>query len=416
MDRQLPRVAAQLVSSRLRSHGAVLLEGPKAVGKTTTARTFAASEVRLDQDRASLTAARVDPRLVLEGPQPRLIDEYQLVEGMWSAVRGWIDDASAKGLFLLTGSSTPADDPAEHTGVGRIAPLHMRTMTLFERQLSTGAVSVASLLDGEVPDEYHHHEMTVAGAVEALAAGGWPTNLGLDTEDAIDANAAYLDMIVRSDMHRVEGVRRDPDGVRRLLASYARNTAQDASLRTLARTGEHTLSESTLYDYLRALKRLLLIEDQESWKPNLRSRVRLSSTPKRHLADPSLAVAALGANPRRLLGPEIELTGFLFESQVIHDLRVYAEPNRADVRFYQDNKGLEVDAVVEARDGRWIGVEVKLGHSAVEAGAHNLLSMRAKLAEPVSARCGALVVVVAHSPTYQRDDGVIVTSLASLGP
>lgn len=213
-----------------------------------------------------------------------------------------------------------------------------------------------------------------------------------------------------------DGVRRDPDGVRRLIASYARTVATDAALRSIANTADQPLSEPTLYDYVNVLNRLFLIEDQGAWKPSLRSRVRLAATPKRHLADLSLAAAALGTTSARLLGPEIELAGFLFESQVVHDLRVYAQPHRASVHFYRDNKGLEVDAIVERVDGRWIAVEVKLGHSRVDGGAANLLAMRKKLTERASAACGALVVVVADSPTYVRPDGVIVTSIASLGP
>jgi len=409
------RVIEERIASRLRTHGAVLITGPKAVGKTTTARAFAASEVRLDEDRAALTAAQTDPRLVLEGTQPRLIDEYQLAPGMWNAVRGRIDDVGGKGMFLLTGSATPEDDPTSHTGARRIAIVPMRTMTLRERGLSTGNLSVGELLEGDAPAA-DHPDFTVQDAVEALAVGGWPDNLGLDPDDALDANADYLDLIVHTDVQRVDGVKRDPDGVRRLLGSYARNVATDAALRTIARSAEQPLTEPTLHDYVRALTRLYLIEDQESWKPSLRSRIRLAATPKRHLADPSLAVAALGADVERLLGPEIELTGFLFESQVIHDLRVHAQPHRAQVRFYRDNKGLEVDAIVEATSGRWIALEAKLGHHRVDEGAANLLAMRDKLADSVRAACGALVVVVADSPTYTRPDGVIVTSIASLGP
>ena len=410
-----PRIIQKMISARLRTHGAVAVTGPKAVGKTTTARTFAASEVRLDQDRAALTAAQADPRLILDGDYPRLIDEYQLAEGVWNAVRGRIDDISKKGLFLLTGSATPESDPMAHTGARRIAPVTMRTMTFFERGFSTGVVSVGELLDGGMttggaPD------FSVAEAVEALTTGGWPDNIGLDAVDSVDANADYLDVIVETDVTRVDRVRRDPDGVRRLLASYARNTATTASLRTIGRTSEEPLREATLHEYLRVLKRLYMIEEQENWKPSLRSRIRLTSTPKRHLADPSLAVAALGATSSRLLGPEIELAGFLFESQVVHDLRVYAQPHRGQVRFYLDNKGLEVDAIVEVPDGRWIGAEIKLGHSHAGDGARNLLAMRAKLTEAAREMCAALIVVVADSPTYVRDDGVLVTSVASLGP
>ncbi len=393
----------------------MLLTGPKAVGKTTTARCFAASEVRLDQDNAALTAAQTDPRLVLDGEHPRLIDEYQLATGIWNAVRGRIDDLGGKGLFLLTGSSTPESEERSHTGARRIAAVRMRTMTLLERGLSSGAVSVGALLDGS-PAEPQPHRLNVTEAIEALSIGGWPDNLTLTPADALDANADYLDTIVHADVRRVDGVHRDPDGLRRLLASYARNTATDASLRTIARTAERPLGETTLHDYIHALGRLFLIEDQPSWKPELRSRVRLAATPKRHLADPSLAVAALGATPERLLGPEIELAGFLFESQTIHDLRIYAQPHRAEVRFYRDNKGLEIDAIVETANGRWLAAEIKLGHHRVDEGARNLLALQKKLSPATNAACGALLVVVADSPTYTRPDGILVTSIASLGP
>lgn len=413
--RRRSRIVESLVEARLRTHGAVLLTGPKAVGKTTTARGFAASEVRLDQDRSALTAAQTDPNLVLDGEHPRLIDEYQLITGMWNAVRGRVDDLGGKGLFLLTGSSTPESDESGHSGARRIAPVHMRTMTLLERGISSGTVSVRDLLTGGTTAT-EPHRIGVAAAVEALAVGGWPDNLELGSADALDANADYLDVIVEVDVPRISGVRRDPDGVRRLLASYARNLATDASLRTIARTGERALAESTLHEYLHVLRRLYLIEDQESWKPALRSRVRIAATPKRHLADPSLAVAALGATPERLLGPEIELAGLLFESQAIHDLRVYAQPHRGQVRFYRDNKGLEVDAIVETPDGRWIAAEVKLGHNRVDEAARSLLALRAKLSPEENASCGALLVIVADSPTYMREDGVLVTSIAALGP
>jgi predicted AAA+ superfamily ATPase len=408
------RTIAQLVQARLRTHGGVLITGPKAVGKTTTARRFAASEVRLDQDPAALTAARTDARLILDGEHPRLIDEYQLAGGVWNAVRGRIDDLGGKGLYLLTGSSTPDRDERTHTGARRIAAVRMRTMTLLERGLSTGAVSLGALLAGS-PIQVQAHDFDVTAAIEALAVGGWPDNLSLGVDDALDANADYLDVIVHADVNRVDGVSREPDRVRRLLASYARNVATAASLRTIGRMDESP-SEATLRDYLNVLARLFLVEDQPSWRPALRSRVRLAATPKRHLADPSLAVAALGTTPGRLLGPEIELAGFLFESQVIHDLRVYAQPHRGEVRFYRDNKGLEIDAIVEATDGRWTGIEIKLGHHRVDEAAHNLLALKKKLSPQAAAACGALVVVVADSPTYARPDGVLVTSIASLGP
>lgn len=415
MDGYRSRIIEQLVAARLRTHGAVLLTGAKAVGKTTTAHGFAASEIRLDQDRAALAAARTDPRLVLDGDHPRLIDEYQLADGVWEAVRGRVDDLSGKGLFLLTGSATPAEEQIRHTGARRIAPVTMRTMSMFERGLSTGDASLGSMLAGRPPMP-GRRERSVAEMVEAIVVGGWPDSLDLSPSDGFDANVGYLDVIINTDVRRVDEVRRDPDGVRRLIASYARNIATDASMRTIARTDEVGLSEPTLRDYLNALRRLFMIEDQESWKPSLRSRVRLAATPKRHLTDPSLAAAVLGATPARLLGPEIELAGLMFESQVVHDLRIYAQPHRGTVRFYRDNKGLEVDAVIETPDGRWVAVEVKLGHGRVDEGARNLLALTRKLTDQVNDHCGGLLVVVADSPTYVRPDGVTVTSITALGP
>lgn len=407
------RVVEPLIADRLRTHGGVLIEGPKAVGKTTTARQFSASEVRFDRDQAMLTAARVEPHNVLDGPRPRLLDEYQLAPELWNAVRGRIDDLGEKGLYLLTGSSTPADEPERHTGAGRIATVNMRTLTFQERGLSSGSASVKGLLAGLAPDP-DEPRMTLSEVVEAMCIGGWPGNRDLGVADALDATAEYLDLVARVDLPRLESIRRDPQGVMQLITGYARNTATAASLKSLA-TGSDRPSESSVHAYVAALRRLLLIEDQPAWAARLRSRVRLAQTPKRHLTDPSLAIAALDSTPDRLLGPEIALLGFLFESQVVHDLRVYADVSRAKVLYYRDNKGLEADAVVEARDGRWLGVEVKLGHAYVESAASNLLDMRGKLDPAAQAQCGGLVVVTPRAPTYLRADGVIVTSIASLG-
>lgn len=248
------RIVEDPIELRLRTHGGVLITGAKAVGKTTTARVFAASEVRLDQDRAALTAARTDPQLVLDGAYPRLIDEYQLVEGMWEAVRGRIDDVREKGLFLLTGSATPAEGVRLHTGARRIAPVFMRTMTFSERGLSSGEVSIGALLDGNPAPPQVSRKMSVTEAIRALSIGGWPDNLDLDIDESLAANIDYLDMIVQTDIRRVDNVRRDPDGVRRLIASYARNVATDASLRTIGRVAEQPLSEPTLHNYLKDRK------------------------------------------------------------------------------------------------------------------------------------------------------------------
>ncbi len=409
------RVLDDPIRDRLRRNGAVLIVGPKAAGKTTLARSLARSEVRLDQDRAARIAAMADPGLALEGERPRLLDEYQVVDGLFEAVRGRIDDEGGKGLFILTGSALPPDHLPLHTGAGRIATVTLRTLSLFERKLSSGAVSLGALLDGDSPPATSDRS-SVSEAVRHLAVGGWPGSLGLTDQDAMDANRDYLDTIVNVDIERVDGVRRDPDAVRRLLRSYARNVGTAAQKRTINRMSDEPVAEATLHAYLNVLERLFLIEDQGAWSSQLRSRARLLKTPKRHLADPSLAVAALGASVERLLSTEIEWTGFLFESQVVHDLRVYADPHRAEVRYHGDSAGVEIDAVVERDDGRWVAFEVKLGQNWVDQAAASLLRARSTLTESVAQRCGGLVVVTPDAPTHRRDDGVIVTSPAALGP
>lgn len=410
-----PRVIEPVLEAQLRRNGAVLVTGPKAVGKTTTARVLCASEVRLDRDRAARTAAAVDPTLILEGERPRLIDEYQLVDGVFEAVRGCIDDERGKGMFILTGSATPPDHVRLHSGARRIAQTSMGTMSLFELGHATGAVSIRALLEGGGAPRAADRT-TVTEVADWICRGGWPDNIGLSVQDALESNRDYIDVLVHVDVERVEGVRRDPDALRRLLRSYGRNVATDASLRSIARLSDEPIPDSSLKNYLAALRRLFLIADQEPWSVRLRSRSRLVGTPKRHLADPSLAVAALGATPARLLSDEIEWMGFLFESLVVRDLRVYATPSRAHVRYYRDNTGLEADAIVERDDGRWIGLEVKLGTRWVDSAAQALLSLRDRVSTEAADRCAALLVVTPDSPTYTRDDGVIVTSPVVLGP
>lgn len=419
--RWVDRTVTPAILDRLRRSGAVLIEGPKASGKTSLARTLTNSEVMLDRNIAMRTAAAIDPTLVLDGAPPRLIDEYQIVAGLWDAVRGRIDDTGAKGQFILTGSATPDDSDTStgrsHTGAGRIVTVRLRTLTLNELAPSPAPVSLADLLSGIHPEAGDHGRIIVPDLATRICRGGLLVTIGLSDDDAMAANTDYLDILAEVDIARVDGIARDPDLVTRFIRSWARNTATDAALTTMARLGsDHTLTDATVQSYVRALRRLFLIEDQPAWKPGLRSRVRLATTPKRHLGDPGLAAAALGTDPDQLLGPEIETLGFLFESQVVHDLRVHADLHRANVAFYRDNKGLETDAVVVDHNGRWVAFEVKLGPAAIDAAAATLLNLHAKVDDVVRERCGALVVISTDTPTYRRDDGVLVTSAAAVGP
>ncbi len=394
-----------------------MIEGPRACGKTATARQVAASEVLLDVDENARQAIAIDPALVLAGETPRLIDEWQIEPAIWNHVRRAIDDRPGPGRFVLTGSAVPADDITRHTGAGRIARLRMRPMSLFETGHSTGSVSLAELLEGEMSSSADPG-LTVAGVARALSLGGWPGLRGREVADGLLAVRGYLDEIARVDIGRMGATRHDPNRMARLLASLARNVATHAAATTLARdTGDpgDPLKDDTVREYLRALERLMVVEDQPAWGPHLRSKNRLRTAPKRHFVDPSLAVAALRATPERLLD-NLNLLGFLFESLVVRDLRVYAQAADGRVLQYRDNGGLEVDAIVETGDGRWMAFEVKLGQGQIDDAARSLM----RFAERIdTARCGSpalLGVIVATGYGYRRKDGVAVIPIGALGP
>ena len=404
------RLADHELRQRLGAAGAVVIEGPKACGKTATARQAAASEVLLDVDANARRAAAIDPALVLAGAAPRLIDEWQTEPAIWNHVRRAVDDRARPGQFILTGSAVPADDLTRHTGAGRLTRLRLRPMSLFEAGRSSGAVSLRGLLAGEAP-----RSAESALSIEELAGqvcrGGWPGNLQRSTNQALQANRAYLDEIRRVDVGRVDETRRDPAKVGDLLRSFARNVATYAAASTMAAD----LNNHTADAYLTALERLMIVEDQPAWAPHLRSRSRLRGVPKRHFVDPSLAVAALRADPDRLLR-DLAWFGFLFESLVVRDLRVYAQHRDAEVLQYRDNTGLEVDAIVQAADGTWAAFEVKLGTGMIDAAAAALLRF-AKRVDPARSRApAALAVIVAGGYGYVRDDGIGVIPIGALGP
>lgn len=416
--RYQPRVIDAELDERLKTVGAVLIEGPKACGKTETARRVAASEVLLDVDENARAAVSVDPSLVLEGDTPRLIDEWQVEPRIWNHVRRAVDERREPGQFILAGSAVPADDATRHSGAGRFARLRLRPMSLFESGLSDGSISLAELLAGR-PVSSPERSTGLRSIVEAIVRGGWPALQEMPLPAAATAIGDYLEDVCRTDISRVDGVRRDPARVRRLLHSLARNVATHAAMTTLASdvggSGGEPLKKHTVAEYLAALERLFVIEDQPAWEPHLRSRSVLRRTPRRHFVDPSLAVAALAAGPDALLG-DLRLLGFLFESLVVRDLRVYAQASRGRVSQYRDNKGLEVDAIVEV-DGAWAALEVKLGgEEAIDEAAASLRKFAAEVDTRRSGALAALAVVVAGGYGYTREDGVRVVPITALGP
>lgn len=414
-----PRVADQLLHDRLTSAGAVVLEGPKACGKTWTARQFAASEVLLDVDAGARQALDADPALILGGAAPRLVDEWQIGgTPLWNHVRRAVDDRQSAGQFILTGSSTPADDVTRHSGAGRFARISMRPMSLYEVGDSTGDISVAGLLAGEhasCPDP----GLGVLDIIGRIAVGGWPANLGRTVDGALQLNTDYLDHAREVDIPSISGPRRDPERLRRLLTSLARNTATEVKISALAREtlgdNETALARTTIYDYLAALERLMLIDDVPAWSTHLRSRATLRQEPKRHFVDPSLAVAALASTPKRLLD-DLGFSGFLFESLVVRDLRILSSPLRGSVAHYRDSNGVEADVILQIPDGTWGAFEVKLGPGRIDDAAASLLRFASTIDTKRAGEPGVLGVITTATYGYTRKDGIQVIPIGALRP
>lgn len=411
----VPRIVDDELRRRLNAAGAVVIEGPKASGKTETARRQAGSVVFLDIDVQARAAAQVDPALVLEGAAPRLVDEWQIEPGIWNHVRRAVDERRAPGQFILTGSAVPPDEINRHTGAGRFSFLRMRPMSLAESGESSGKVSFREVFEGGAV-RAADSGMTVPRLAELITVGGWPAWQGAAVDAAAQAAIDYLQQICTVDVARAGGMRRDPVKVEALVRSLARNVATEVAITTLARDAggvDGDLSRITVSGYLGALERLMVIEDQPAWAPHLRSTRQLRSSPKRHFVDPSLAVAALRVGPKRLL-QDLNFMGFLFESLVIRDLRVLSQPLGGSVLHYRDNKGLEVDAVVELADGRWAAFEIKLGQAAIDNGAAALLKFRDVVDLNRRGEPAVLGVITGTGYGYVRDDGIAVIPIGAL--
>lgn len=421
MTRYMSRCIDRSIERDLGIFGAVLIQGPKWCGKTTTAQRFAESSLSLSDpagDFAALQLARIDPAQAIVGATPRLIDEWQEEPKLWDAIRFECDRRTGEpGQFLLTGSATPNDaDQPMHSGIGRISRLRMETMTLAELEVSSGAVSLESLLNGCPIKTALGSINGIADIAELLCRGGWPQAVGKTTADAMRISAAYIDGVCESDVSRVDGVKRDPEKVRALLSSLARNESTLAGEKSLEKDLGGDVSRSTLRRYTDALRRIHIIDDIPAWHPALRSPVKLRQSAKRHLADPSLAVALLGANPESLASDPKTL-GLLFESLVLHDLKVYAAANDSSVSHYHDADDLEVDAVICRRDGTWIAVEVKLGSPQIPEASANLLRLERKLVERGERPPAAKLIVIGFGmPAHTTPEGIIVAPVDTLAP
>jgi predicted AAA+ superfamily ATPase len=402
---------------KLSASGAVLIKGPKSCGKTETAKQFAKSVLQVDRDERVASAISVDPSRLLFGETPRLIDEWQVQPKLWNYIRHEVDDRKKKGQFILTGSANPEENANLHSGAGRFTLINMYTMSWQETGYSTGEISMSKLLAGEEQSAYDTG-LDIEIIVERILKGGWPALLDATVEEALVINTGYVDLLAEVDISRVSNVKRDPVKVKALLKAVSRNIATMVDNTTLEKdiksNENDLLSRPTVIDYLDALERLMIFEEQPAFGTHIRSANSLRKSPKRHLCDVSLAVAALGLNKQALLN-DLKFTGFLFESLVYHDLKVYAQANDAAVFHYRDSTHLEIDAIVQKRNGDWAAFEVKLGTGNIDEAAKNLLHFQSIIDTGKTALPKSLNVITGTGISYTRKDGVNVISLASLG-
>ncbi|MDR1634249.1 MAG: DUF4143 domain-containing protein [Bifidobacteriaceae bacterium] len=412
----LPRVMDAAVGEALDAAGAVLIEGVRACGKTMTGLNACASYVFMDSPGAERLLS-IDPSQLLEGARPRLLDEWQLAPVLWNLVRRGVDAAAGRGNFILTGSAVPADDATRHTGAGRILRVRQRTLCWWEKQGRPGGVSLADLFDSRRPAA-DLAAPTLDDVVGMLVQPGFPAMADLGERRSRTMLSGYVDEIVRTDIRRLADIRHEPVVLERLIAAIARSVATEVSYETLAkdvRPAAPNIKAETVASYVELLRRLFFVETQNAWAPSLRSRARLRTSPKLHLADPALAVAALGADSTRLK-TDLTTLGFVFESAAVHDLMVLASPLGGEVLHYRDSNSHEIDAIVALPDGRWGAVEVKLGGPQAEAGATSLAQAIAQIDTAATGQPAFRLVVTGTGPTLNLPDGTITCPLSKLAP
>lgn len=417
-----PRIADSLVERKLKSAGAVVIEGAKWCGKTSTAAQHSQSEVYLSDTSQQdyLQLAELNASLLLEGDTPRLLDEWQLAPQLWDAVRHAVDSRQKPGQFLLTGSAVPANqEKIHHTGTGRMSWLTMRPMSLWESGDSSGKISLQALFEGSTQiGETHEIDSSLEKMAYLTCRGGWPMVTQLDTEAALDIAFNYVDGLVHSDLQRMDGISRDAARVNRLLRIYARAQASQTTSAKLLQDiqeNDHSCSENTLFSYLSALRKIFVIEDMAAWNPNLRSRTAIRTADTRYFVDPSIATASLGLGVKDLVN-DLNTFGLFFETLCIRDLRVYAQALDGEVYHYRDKNGLECDAVVHLRNGHYGLIEIKLGgNRPIEEGAASLLKLAGKIDTGKMPAPSFLMVLTATGKfAYTRKDNVLVVPVSML--
>lgn len=423
MEKYRKRIADEILSRKLEGKGAVLIEGPKWCGKTTTAEQLAASILYMDapeRKEQNLSMAELNPKRLLEGEIPRLIDEWQLAPKLWDAIRFEVDHRGELGQFILTGSAVPVDSTKiTHSGTGRFSWLTMRPMSLYESGDSTGEVSLKELFNETKEIDGASKIPSLDRLAFLVCRGGWPKAVDMRDEIALDQATDYFDAVVKSDINRVDNIRKNPERVKRLMRSYARNQGcqvpNTAFVQDIGANNDISISEETVASYLNALRRIFVVEDMPAWNPNLRSKTAIRSSDTRYYIDPSIAVAALGIGPEDLID-DLKTFGFLFETLCIRDLRVYTDSLNGEVYHYRDKDGQECDAVIHLRNGKYGLVEIKLGgDKLINEAAKSLKAMRDKIDTDKMKEPSFLMVLTGTGDyAYCRQDGVFVVPIGSL--
>lgn len=417
-----PRIADKILQRKLRGKGAVLIEGAKWCGKTTTAERICKSVLYMSEPtkrKQNEQLANISPSLLLSGDKPRLIDEWQIAPTIWDAVRFEADHNTNLGLFVLTGSCVPPDmSEVIHSGTGRFAWLKMRPMSLWESGESTGDVSLSKLFDGDT-NISGISNMDLEKVAFITCRGGWPLSVNMDDDIALDQAYDYVAAVEKNDIQLADGVERNPSRVHRLMRSLSRHQGTQATITSikddLIENEGESFDTDTIASYINALKRIFVIEDVEAWNPNLRSKTAIRSSDTRYFTDPSIATAALGIGPSDLID-DLNTFGLIFETLCIRDLRTYSEALNGKVYHYRDKSGLECDAVVHLRDGRYGLIEIKLGgDKLISQGADALLSVANKIDTSKMKSPSFLMVLTANGDyAYKREDGVLVVPIGSL--
>ena len=422
MTKYKQRISDRILKRKVLGKGAVLIEGPKWCGKTTTAKQLAKSVLDLGDSsvlRQSAQLIELSPKTLLDGKTPRLIDEWQALPPIWDSIRSEVDKRGEPSQFILTGSSVlPEADETIHSGTGRYAYIKMRPMSLYESGESNGKVSLSDLFEGK-PFETQTNDLTIDDITYLTCRGGWPWATLISKEVALDQAFDYVDSVVNKDIQRVDGVKRNPERAKLLLRSYARNISQQVPLSTIRKdmlaNDSSTLDEDTVTDYIKALKKLFVIEDLTAWNPNLRSKAAIRTTDTRHFVDPSIGTASLGLGPKDLIN-DLKSFGFFFEDMAVRDLRVYAEALDGKLYHYRDSTGLECDTVLHRRNGSYALLEVKLGgKDLIDEGAANMLKLSQNIdTDKMPSPSFMAVIIGVGNYAYQREDGVYVIPIGCL--